>query len=130
MKVNNTLVSLDISSWGISDAGAATLAEALAVNSKLTSMSLYGNPCDDAGARALGEALKVNNTLTALDLSETEFGTAGTQALAEALTINTTLITFGPQLDHYRLLKPAWARNRRLKQKRLEMLTFIMGLRM
>jgi hypothetical protein len=86
-----TLTSLHLRWNGISDAGAASLADALHVNRTLTSLYLDYNDIGEAGAASLAGALHVNHTLTTLDLEWNRIGGAGAASLADALHHNTTL---------------------------------------
>ena len=47
---------MNLSHNNISDAGAASLAEAIKVNTKLTQVTLWHNNIGDAGAASLAEA--------------------------------------------------------------------------
>ena len=66
-----------VSGNGIGGAGAASIAEALALNTTITSVDLGSECCDgrvsandigDAGAASIAEALKLNTTITSVDL--------------------------------------------------------------
>ena len=50
----------------IGDAGAAAIANAIAVNASLKSLVLYNNNIGDAGAAAIANASAVNASLTKL----------------------------------------------------------------
>ena len=54
----------------IGDEGAHSLSEALKVNSSLISLDLGRNSIVDEGAHSVSEALRVNTSLTSLDLSQ------------------------------------------------------------
>ena len=50
----------------IGDAGAAAIANAIAVNASLTGLDLDGNEIGDTGAAAIAKALAVNASVTVL----------------------------------------------------------------
>ena len=92
LRVNGTLVHLDLGDSGIDAAGAAALAEALRVNSTLQSLDLGFNPAGlSVGVAALSRALHNNSTLTWLNLRGNGIGNEGAAALGQALRVNNTL---------------------------------------
>ena len=60
------LVFCRLSSNNIGEAGAAAIANAIAVNASVTKLFLGGNQIGDAGAIAIAEALKFNASLKTL----------------------------------------------------------------
>ena len=60
------LKSLSLYNNNIGDAGAAAIANAIAVNASLKSLELFGNQIGDAGAAAIANAIAVNASLTKL----------------------------------------------------------------
>ena len=55
-----------MSSNNIGDAGAAAIANAIAVNASITFLSLERNQIGDAGAAAIANAIAVNASVTVL----------------------------------------------------------------
>ncbi|KAF9208864.1 hypothetical protein BGZ49_007297 [Haplosporangium sp. Z 27] len=93
LKTNATLTTLGLKDNSIGNEGALTLSEALKTNATLITLDLRDNSIGYEGALALLEALKTNATLTTLDLSYNTIGDEGALALSEALKTNTTLTT-------------------------------------
>ncbi len=91
LKVNSSLISLDLMLNNIQKNGARALAEALKVSSSLATLDLGFNDIRDVGTRALAEALKKNSSLTHLDLKCNHIRDIGVRELAEALKENTSL---------------------------------------
>jgi len=88
------LALTDIALWntGVSDEGAAALANVLRGDHKLKLLCFSYDRIGDAGARALADALKTNDTLEVLDLGANERITdGGAQAIAEMLPQNSRL---------------------------------------
>ena len=86
LKLNNkSIVSIDLSSGKIDDAGAIRLAEALKSNSSLKELNLDYNQIGGAGAAAIGEALKTNAALTRLGIGYNQIGDAGAAAINKQL---------------------------------------------
>ena len=91
IKVNETVICLNLPGNGICDAGATSIAEAIKVNKTLTDLNLCGNGISDAGVSSIAEAIKVNKTLTDLNLSDNGVSDAGAASIAEAIKVNKTL---------------------------------------
>lgn len=91
LKINYTIVKLDLTRSHLDDEGVKALAEALKVNHILRSLIISWNRFNEEGGKALTEALKVNHTLTLLNLAWNKAGKEMGQALAEALKVNVTL---------------------------------------
>ena len=92
IKVNKTLTRFNFSSKIISDAGAASIAEAIKVNKTLNDLDLLCIGISDAGAISIAEAIKVNKTLTNLSLSFNRISDAAATSITEAIKVNKTLI--------------------------------------
>jgi hypothetical protein len=104
---------LELGQNGIGDRGASALSEALKLNTTLLRLDLSGNGIDLQGAseshssppssphslthsllnatESLASALAVNTTLRFLNLNDNYIGEEGALALAEALAVNTSL---------------------------------------
>ncbi|KJE91844.1 hypothetical protein CAOG_002920 [Capsaspora owczarzaki ATCC 30864] len=91
LKVNMTLMALNLIENQVGDAGAQALAEGLSMNKVLTSLSLMANRIGDVGAQAIAEAHKANSTVASLDLCHNQIGHAGACAIAAALKVNKTV---------------------------------------
>ena len=91
IKVNETVICLNLPGNGICDAGATSIAEAIKVNKTLTDLNLCGNGISYAGVSSIAEAIKVNKTLTDLNLSDNGVSDAGAASIAEAIKVNKTL---------------------------------------
>ncbi|KAK5808356.1 hypothetical protein F5H01DRAFT_61074 [Linnemannia elongata] len=65
--------------------------EALKINSTLVVLELRYNPIGDNGAQALSDAIKINSTLTSLDLHSNLIGENGVVTLSDAVKTNSTL---------------------------------------
>ena len=78
------LTNLDLSSNGISDTGATSLAKVIKVNKTLTDLDLSGDSIGDAGATSIVQAMKVKKTLTYLDLSCNGIIDSGATSIAQA----------------------------------------------
>jgi len=59
--------------------------EALKVNTTLIKIDLSANQLGNDGAKYIADVLKVNTTLKSLDIGYNEFGDAGVSYIAEAL---------------------------------------------
>lgn len=110
------LETLDLSSNGIGDVGAESvaqirglkrlilydnligvvgiraLAQSLCIDGQLKELNLSSNRAGNDGVRSLAAALKCNQSLRLLDLESNEISSEGIQHLAEALRSNDTLI--------------------------------------
>ncbi|XP_022809028.1 nucleotide-binding oligomerization domain-containing protein 2-like isoform X2 [Stylophora pistillata] len=95
IKVNESLIYLDLSRNDFRDAGVTSVAEAIKVNKTLANLDLSFNPINDACAKSIAEAIKVNNTLTKLNLSYGAISDDGATAIAEAIKVNNTLTNLG-----------------------------------
>jgi hypothetical protein len=100
LKVNATLIELNLGNNEIGDAGAIGLGNGLKVNETLTMLDLGWNKLTDAAALALADVLKVNETLTELYLSYNQIGDSGATGLGEALKVNVTLTELGLGGNH------------------------------
>ncbi|XP_013917095.1 PREDICTED: protein NLRC3 [Thamnophis sirtalis] len=88
LKVNRSLLALDLRSNAIGPNGAKALADALKNNQHLLSLNLQSNMIKDKGAAGLAEVLASNQTLTTLHIQKNEVGPQGSKQLAEALKRN------------------------------------------
>ena len=91
LKANTGVASLNVGNNDISDVGAMPLAEVLHQNATLTRLDLPRNKCSSKGAVAFADALLVNTSLTSLDLGANEISSTGIKSLAMALKTNATL---------------------------------------
>ena len=57
----------------------------------LKSLSLYNNNIGDAGAAAIANAIAVNASVTKLDLRLNQIGDAGATAIANAIAVNASV---------------------------------------
>ncbi|KAJ3446861.1 fbox-lrr protein [Anaeramoeba flamelloides] len=100
LKVNQTLINLDLSHNQIGDEGIEELSEALKVNQTLTNLDLSKTGIRAKGVLYLSQALKINRTLTVLDLScnrmyyyeNTEDQETNIQEFIQSLKINKSII--------------------------------------
>ena len=86
------LTTLELRSNQISNAGASSLAEALAGNATLRAIDLQRNDIKDQGAIGLAAALQVNRALQVVNLRFNEIGDSGATALGKALQGNRTIL--------------------------------------
>jgi Ran GTPase-activating protein (RanGAP) involved in mRNA processing and transport len=94
LKVNDTLVTINLSFNDIGAEGALVIAGVLAltnVNTTLSTINLGCNGIGDKGAYAIAETLKTNHTLTNVNLHNNNVGAEGAIAIAQALHVNRTL---------------------------------------
>jgi Ran GTPase-activating protein (RanGAP) involved in mRNA processing and transport len=92
LKVNTSLITLDLQDIQIGELGAVALAKGLNANTSLLMIDLQGNNIGDAGTAALAEGLGVNTCcLVAIDLQSNEIGDIGAEALANGLKVNTSV---------------------------------------
>jgi hypothetical protein len=88
LKINKSLVTLNLSSCKLGVSGMVSLCSALATNDTLKSLSLYRNVFDVDGARALGVALKTNTSLSFLDLGHNRIRQTGLKSITEGILAN------------------------------------------
>lgn len=91
LKVNKSLVSLNLSKCSLGDPEARALAEMLYVNNTLSYLELQGNKLTHVSAKFFLSALVLNSTLTHLDLQSNRIRNAGAGYMAIALKINRSL---------------------------------------
>ena len=101
LRLNTTLVSLDLAWNSLGEDGWRVIAEALRVKTTLCSLKLDHNDIGVQTMRVLAEVLRVNSTITSLDLSNNHLREEGGRHLAETLRINTTLVSL--KLDYNEL---------------------------
>ncbi|RYH11471.1 hypothetical protein EON65_38750 [archaeon] len=92
LKVNTTLLKLDLSWNSIRGDSAIALAEALEVNTTLKTLLLGYNAFGDMPSQVLGRALKANKGLTELDLECNSINPKAATVLANAISFNETLL--------------------------------------
>ena len=97
---NTTLKKLFLARDRIGPGGAQALAAALDNNATLTELSMYENDIGAKGAVALAAALGKNTALATLDLSENSIGVQGALALVAALDTNATLTSLTLERSH------------------------------
>lgn len=71
LRLNNTLIEVDVSYTGIQEAGALDIAHSLLVNTTLQSLSLEGNLLG-AAQDSLAQVLKTTSSLTSLNMTYTD----------------------------------------------------------
>ena len=93
LRLNSTVIDLNLRWNQLGDDGAASLAGALRVNETLASLRLSWNKIGDGGARALGAALAAPNksALTEIDISRKDVTLAAAAALTRAVEANAAL---------------------------------------
>ena len=91
LKINHTLVYLNLNTCNIDSEEAQELASALCTNHTLQTLNLAKNPIGIEGATALAEMLLKNKSLKTLNISC--IGKVGTQKVVDSLTHNKTLET-------------------------------------
>ncbi|CAF1139133.1 unnamed protein product [Rotaria sordida] len=93
LKLNSTLICLNLDCNTLGDEGASILASILKTNTSLRTVYLNKNQVNDIGAQELASMLYVNRTLTHLELSSNSIGDDGIAAISNALKINNSLRT-------------------------------------
>jgi len=91
LKVNKTIISLNLSWNSIRGDSAVTLAASLAHTTTLTFLNLGQNSLSCAGSQEIGRALFANTSVTNLDLSYNQVSIKGAMVIASALKVNNTL---------------------------------------
>ena len=93
LKVNTSLLTLDLNGNKIGDRGATEIARALLENCTLESLDVRYNGIRDRGAAALAKSIKenTNTALTDLMLDGNSLGDDGTYAIFDSLRRNSTL---------------------------------------
>ncbi|CAF4558765.1 unnamed protein product, partial [Didymodactylos carnosus] len=91
LKINKTVFSLYVSNNNISNEGATSIADALKINTTLKNLDISHNKISNEGATSIADALKTNKTLKWLDISHNNISNEGAISIADALKINTTL---------------------------------------
>lgn len=99
LKVNDTVIHLDLGLCCIDVAGAFYLQRLLEANTSLRSLDLERNPLCAAGANLLAEGLKRNTMLQRLNLRQNQIGSVGANHLAVALVFNKKLISLNLALN-------------------------------
>ena len=91
LKINTTLIELDMGRNDITYKGASRLAEAIKVNTALQSLNISYNQISDDGVIAFSECLKINTTLIELDMGCNNITYKGASRLAKAIQLNNAL---------------------------------------
>ena len=91
LRLNRTLIHLNLNTCHIDSDGAKELADALCTNNTLQELNLASNPIGIKGATALAKMLLKNKSLKALNICC--IGKVGTQKVVDSLTHNKTLKT-------------------------------------
>jgi Ran GTPase-activating protein (RanGAP) involved in mRNA processing and transport len=91
LKENNTLQILNIAVTRVGYDGIVALADALKVNTSLIELDLTNNNIYDNSIELLADALKVNKTLKKLYLNSNMITNIGAEYLGEAFKVNNTL---------------------------------------
>ncbi|XP_065919173.1 protein NLRC3-like [Dysidea avara] len=91
IKVNKSLVKLDISSIRISDVGAVAMGDCLKNNNTLKELNMIENNINSEGGKKLAEALKVNKSLEKLDISSNRISDDGAVDMGDCLKNNNSL---------------------------------------
>ena len=91
LKLNTTILGLDLGRNEIRQRGGIGLAIGLQGNCTLKTLKISDNSIDDQGAEKFAEALTVNTSLTSLDLSGNRITEAGGLSLLRALQHNNTI---------------------------------------
>ena len=89
IKINSTLLTIDLSDSYIGDEGVEYLAQAIKINSALEKIKLARIKVK--GAKWLAEAIKINSSLQMINLNGNSIGAEGAKEIAEAIKINCAL---------------------------------------
>uniref|UniRef100_A0A6B2KXZ3 SAM domain-containing protein n=1 Tax=Arcella intermedia TaxID=1963864 RepID=A0A6B2KXZ3_9EUKA len=92
LKINTTLLKLEIVSCNIDDTVAKVFASGLSKNCHLVALNLLSNKIGDDGAIAFSQMLLVNHILNELVLYSNEVNAAGADAIVKALEKNHSMI--------------------------------------
>jgi hypothetical protein len=93
---------LRLESCGLGEGGGRALAETLRLNATIMSLDLGWNRLGEGGGRALAETLRLNTTVTSLNLGFNDPGEGGGRALAETLRLNFTVTSLDLGLNDLR----------------------------
>ena len=88
IRINTTLVKLDISCNGLSDEGATAISECLKVNNILKELNIPKNEITSEGAMTIAKALQLNTALVKLDISCNMLSDKGALSIIDYLKIN------------------------------------------
>ena len=91
LKINESLIELNISNNKITGNGAKEIATAIGANETLKKLNLSCNELHDEGVAFISDGLKINVSLQELNMSKNKITNEGTKYLAEAIQVNTTL---------------------------------------
>ena len=100
IKLNNTLVKLDLSNNGLKACTVKFLLDGLENNTALADLSLANNFLDNEFAVDLAHLLELNSVLHTVDISKNPIGPEGARYLLQSiLQHNDTLESLGNNLD-------------------------------
>jgi Ran GTPase-activating protein (RanGAP) involved in mRNA processing and transport len=88
LKLNTSLIELNLSSNGLDDEDVALIADAIVENSTLQRLTLNNNKITDVGIQSLADRLPEMKGLKALWLLDNLFHPEGARALVDATSIN------------------------------------------
>jgi Ran GTPase-activating protein (RanGAP) involved in mRNA processing and transport len=88
LKVNTSLLHLDLSSCKLGVSGMYSFSKALIENKTLKSLNLYRNILDVDGARSIGKMLQVNKSLEFLDIGHNRIRETGLKAIVDGILLN------------------------------------------
>ena len=91
LKINSTLIELDISNCGITKQGVTWIAEALQINETLQKLDVSLNQLCNEGAVAISDYLENNKTLRELNVSKNWISKEGVMRIVVVCTKNRTL---------------------------------------
>ena len=92
LKVNNSLIALNLSNNNIKDAGMIFLSNNLANNKSLAYISVQYNNTGEKGIESLSDLLLNNNALTKLKIDGNNINHQGVEHLTRAMDINLSVI--------------------------------------
>ncbi|XP_065917500.1 NLR family CARD domain-containing protein 3-like isoform X1 [Dysidea avara] len=100
LKVNKSLLHLDISANNITCEGTKTIIEGLKTNKTLTELHMSSNHIANKGAKAIAIALDFNTVLLKLDISDNKITDEGVTAIGNNLKTNPTLLEFDISMNN------------------------------
>ena len=91
LKINTTLIKLNLNNNNICHIGAQSIGEALMTNNALQILYLSYNNITDTGVESIAEALMTNNVLKSLFLENNNITDTGVESIINALKTNNVL---------------------------------------
>ena len=91
LKINKSIIELDLDSNLIDDQGMKYLCEAIEINNTIQKINLEDNEISYKGIKYLYKILQINNTIQELNLGYNKIGDKGVEYLCKALEINNTV---------------------------------------